>query len=66
MLAAGLRPHHSQLGIAWLALTPIVMFKLARAKVSTGGALGNRVLQTDARVTIIDGLLAVAVLAGSS
>jgi divalent metal cation (Fe/Co/Zn/Cd) transporter len=64
VLAAGFRPHHSQLGIAWLALTAIAMFTLAGGKASTGGALGNRVLQTEARVTIIDGLLAVAVLVG--
>jgi divalent metal cation (Fe/Co/Zn/Cd) transporter len=30
----------------------------------TGRALGNRVLQTEARVTVIDGLLATAVLVG--
>lgn len=64
VLAAGFRPHHSQLGIAWLTLTAIAMFTLARGKAITGIALGNRVLQTEARVTIIDGLLAVAVLAG--
>jgi divalent metal cation (Fe/Co/Zn/Cd) transporter len=64
VLVAGFRPHHSQLGIAWLALTALAMFALAYAKSSTGRALGNRVLQTEARVTVIDGLLAVAVLAG--
>jgi divalent metal cation (Fe/Co/Zn/Cd) transporter len=64
VLAAGFRPHHSQLGIVWLALTALAMFTLARAKASTGQALGNRVLQTEARVTTIDGLLAVAVLIG--
>jgi divalent metal cation (Fe/Co/Zn/Cd) transporter len=31
---------------------------------ATGRALGNRVLLTEARVTVIDGLLATAVLAG--
>jgi len=40
------------------------MFVLAAAKRSTGRALGNRVLEREARVTLIDGLLAVAVLAG--
>ena len=40
------------------------MFALAYGKSSTGSALGNRVLETEARVTIIDGLLAVAVLVG--
>ncbi len=64
VLVAGFRPHHSWLGIAWLALTVLAMFTLARGKAITGDALGNRVLQTEARVTIIDGLLAVAILTG--
>jgi divalent metal cation (Fe/Co/Zn/Cd) transporter len=64
VLVRGVRPHHSTIGIAWLALTAIAMFVLAAAKRSTGRALGNRVLETEARVTLIDGLLAVAVLAG--
>jgi divalent metal cation (Fe/Co/Zn/Cd) transporter len=64
VLAAGFKPHHSLLGISWLALTALAMFALAYGKSSTGAALGNRVLETEARVTIIDGLLAVAVLVG--
>jgi divalent metal cation (Fe/Co/Zn/Cd) transporter len=40
------------------------MFALAYGKHQTGRALGNRVLQTEARVTLIDGYLATAVLAG--
>jgi divalent metal cation (Fe/Co/Zn/Cd) transporter len=40
------------------------MFVLAAYKRRTGRALGNRVLQTEARVTLIDGLLATAVLLG--
>jgi divalent metal cation (Fe/Co/Zn/Cd) transporter len=62
VLAVGFRPHHSQLGIVWLALTALAMFALAHGKSSTGRELGNRVLQTEARVTTIDGLLALAVL----
>jgi divalent metal cation (Fe/Co/Zn/Cd) transporter len=64
VLASAFRPHHSLVGIAWLSLTALAMFALARGKARTGRALGNRVLQTEARVTVIDGLLAVAVLAG--
>ena len=64
VLAAGLRPHNSRLGIAWLALTAVAMFALAYGKSVTGRALGNRVLQTEARVTVIDGLLAASVLVG--
>ena len=40
------------------------MFALAYGKSITGRALDNRVLETEARVTAIDGLLAVAVLVG--
>lgn len=66
VLAVGFRPHQSQLGIVWLALTALAMFALAYGKSNTGRALGNRVLQTEARVTVIDGLLAVSVLVGLS
>jgi divalent metal cation (Fe/Co/Zn/Cd) transporter len=64
VLAVGFRPHHSQLGIIWLALTAVAMFTLAYGKANTGRELDNRVLQTEARVTIIDGVLALAVLIG--
>lgn len=57
VLAAGFRPRHSLVGIAWLAVTAIAMFALAYGKSRTGAALGNRPLETEARVTIIDGLL---------
>ena len=64
VLVSEVRPHPSLLGIVWLALTVVAMFALAAAKQATGRALGNRVLQTEARVTLIDGLLAAAVLTG--
>jgi divalent metal cation (Fe/Co/Zn/Cd) transporter len=64
VLASGFRPHHSPLGITWTALTAVAMFALAWGKARTGADLGNPVLQTEGRVTLIDGLLAVAVLAG--
>jgi hypothetical protein len=40
------------------------MFTLAAGKARTGRALGNPVLSTEGRVTLIDGILAAAVLAG--
>ena len=40
------------------------MFALAAGKARTGKALGNPVLVTEGRVTLLDGILAVAVLAG--
>jgi divalent metal cation (Fe/Co/Zn/Cd) transporter len=64
VLVNGVRPHHSLIGIVWLALTAAAMFALGSGKSRTGRELGNRVLQTEARVTVIDGLLAVAVLGG--
>lgn len=63
-LVAGFRPHHSRLGIAWTAVTAAAMFALAAAKASTGAALGNPVLSAEGRVTVIDGVLATAVLVG--
>jgi divalent metal cation (Fe/Co/Zn/Cd) transporter len=64
VLAAGFRPHHSTLGIVWTAITAAVMFYLAYGKARTGAALDNPVLRTEGRVTLIDGLLAAAVLLG--
>ena len=56
--------HHSVVGIIWTGLTALVMFGLAWGKARTGAALGNPVLQTEGRVTLIDGILATAVLIG--
>jgi divalent metal cation (Fe/Co/Zn/Cd) transporter len=64
LLAVGYHPRHSPVGIAWTATTALVMFTLALGKARTGAALNNPVLRTEGRVTLIDGLLATAVLAG--
>jgi divalent metal cation (Fe/Co/Zn/Cd) transporter len=64
VLIVGHHPRHSPLGIVWTALTAVVMFTLADGKSSTGTALDNPVLQTEGRVTFIDGLLASSVLIG--
>ena len=64
VLATEAHPRHSTVGIVWLALTAAAMFALAAGKSNTGRRLGNRALQTEARVTVIDGLLATAVLLG--
>jgi divalent metal cation (Fe/Co/Zn/Cd) transporter len=64
VLAAGYHPRHSVLGITWTAVTAVVMFALASGKARTGRALDNPVLRTEGRVTMIDGILAVAVLLG--
>jgi divalent metal cation (Fe/Co/Zn/Cd) transporter len=64
VLASGYHPRHSAPGIIWTAITAAVMFGLAAAKARTGRALSNPVLQTEGRVTLIDGILATAVLLG--
>jgi len=64
VLVIGDHPKHSPLGIWWTAVTAAVMFGLALGKARVGGALDNPVLQTEGRVTFIDGLLASAVLSG--
>ena len=59
--------HHaasSAAGVVWTGVTAAVMFLLAAGKGSTGRELGNPVLVTEGRVTVVDGLLAVAVLVG--
>jgi hypothetical protein len=54
----------SPTGIAWTALTAVLMSALAYGKARTGAAMGNPVLSTEGRVTLIDAALAAAVLTG--
>ena len=60
----GFHAHPSTLGIIWTGATAVVMFLLAAGKARVGGALQNRVLQTEGKVTLVDGLLATAVVLG--
>jgi divalent metal cation (Fe/Co/Zn/Cd) transporter len=64
VLAVEYHPRHSDLGIAWTAITAVVMFLLAAGKLRVARALQNRVLQTEGRVTLVDGLLATAIVLG--
>jgi divalent metal cation (Fe/Co/Zn/Cd) transporter len=64
VLATGFRPHPSALGIGWTAVTSGAMFALAFGKARTGSRLDNPVLRTEGRVTLVDGILALAVLLG--
>jgi divalent metal cation (Fe/Co/Zn/Cd) transporter len=64
VLVTGYHPGHSPVGIAWTATTAAVMFALAAGKARTGAALDNPVLRIEGRVTLVDGILATAVLAG--
>ncbi|WP_309234471.1 cation transporter [Nocardia sp. XZ_19_385] len=63
-LALGIRPDSSPMGIAWLAATAVVMLALAVGKARTGTELDHPVLRAEAKVTIIDGALALAILIG--
>ncbi len=64
LLVTGQRPGTSLFGIVWLAATVVIMLLLAWGKLVTGRRLGNPVLQTEARVTLVDAYLAAAVLVG--
>jgi len=64
VLAIGFHPRHSPLGIAWTGVTAVVMFALAAGKSKTGAALRNPVLSAEGRITMIDSILATAVLIG--
>jgi divalent metal cation (Fe/Co/Zn/Cd) transporter len=64
VLISDYHPRHSVPGIIWTALTAAVMFTLAAGKARTGRALDNPVLQSEGRVTMIDAILATAVLLG--
>ena len=63
-LAAHVHPGPSIRGIVWLAATFVVMLLLAYGKLVTGRKIGNPVLMTESRVTLIDAVLAGAVLVG--
>ena len=65
-LFTGHHATHSSLGMVWTATTAAVMFTLAAGKSRIGRALENPVLATEGKVTFIDWVLAVAVLAGIS
>ena len=63
-LAGAGHPDGSTLGMIWLAVTVAAMWGLALGKHRTGEALGDPVLRTEARVTVVDGALAAVVLVG--
>jgi divalent metal cation (Fe/Co/Zn/Cd) transporter len=64
VLATKFHPRHSALGIAWTGATAGVMFALAAGKVALSSRLDSPVLRTEARVTLLDGLLATAIVVG--
>jgi divalent metal cation (Fe/Co/Zn/Cd) transporter len=64
VVARGDHPGRSVAGAAWLGLTAVAMFTLAYGKDDTGRRLDNLTLRTEARITVIDGMLATAILVG--
>lgn len=61
-LLTGAEPESSPLGIAYLALTAIVMFSLATWKTRIGRQLSSEPFLAEARMTYLDGWLATAIL----
>lgn len=64
VLAEADHPGRSVAGAVWLGVTALAMVALAYGKADTGKRLDNLVLRTEARITLIDGVLATAVLVG--
>jgi divalent metal cation (Fe/Co/Zn/Cd) transporter len=63
-LLSGRRAGESPWGIAYLAVTAVVMFGLAIMKRRTATQLGSEPLHSEATVTFLDGLLSMTTLAG--
>lgn len=61
-LAIGNRPDESPFGIAYIALTAVVMFVLAKLKSDVAGDIEASPLAAEARLSLLDGFLAAAVL----
>jgi divalent metal cation (Fe/Co/Zn/Cd) transporter len=61
-LALGDRPDESPLGVAYLAITAVVMFGLAQLKRRTGRAMDSETLLAEAGMTFLDGCLSTAIL----
>lgn len=63
-LVSGRRADASPWGTAYLAVTALVMFSLARMKRSTATDLASEPLMSEATVTFLDGVLSTTTLAG--
>lgn len=61
-LLTGTEPDSSPIGIAYLAVTAVVMFTLAAWKARIGRRLDNEPFLAEARMTYLDGWLATAIL----
>ena len=58
------KSHPSFSGIVWLTITAVAMFLLAYGKRTLGIKINNTIVIKEAKVTLIDALLAVSVLIG--
>lgn len=63
-LVTGRRAGESPIGIAYLAVTAVVMFSLAAAKHRLARTLGSSPLRSEAAMTFLDGVLSSATLTG--
>jgi divalent metal cation (Fe/Co/Zn/Cd) transporter len=63
-LATGRRAGESPVGIAYLAVTAVIMFALAIAKRRTAAALDSAPLRSEASLTFLDGILSTLTLVG--
>ncbi len=63
-LITGRRAGESIWGIAYLAVTAVVMFTLAALKQRTAVGLGSEPLASEASMTLLDGVLSVTTLTG--
>jgi len=64
IVVARIHPAPSPLGLIWLAATVAAMLALSYGKHRTSTQLGNPVLTKEAKVTLVDAYLALAVLVG--
>jgi divalent metal cation (Fe/Co/Zn/Cd) transporter len=63
-LISGRRAGESPIGIAYLAVTAVVMFGLAVTKRRTADRLGSAPLRSEASMTFLDGILSTLTLSG--
>lgn len=62
--AVGFHTERSPVGSVWTAIPAVVMIALAAGKARTGATSDSPVPRTEGRVTLVDGILSTAVLAG--
>jgi divalent metal cation (Fe/Co/Zn/Cd) transporter len=61
-LVRGDRPDSSPVGVAYLAVTALIMFGLSRLKRTTADEMGSETLRAEAAMTFLDGCLSTGIL----